>query len=170
MNEVNSMKYLLGFGLSALTCLTLLGTSSIAAPTPMRVDRPGDGMTFAFNAPFISSSGLLGEHHIIRVMVLGMSLENVMVSIPPQMVKFNKITVTDESGKVIPAKIERMQGKVSVMFEQPVSVGKTIELDFSDLDLSAEKGNILLYGVTAKQTNLSAEIPIGTARIQVPDL
>jgi hypothetical protein len=161
------MKYLWPLGLSALICLTLLSNSTIAAPKPMLT--PNGGMTFAFNAPFISGSGLLGDHHVIRVMVLGMSLENIMVNLPPQMVKFNKITVMDESGSVIPAKIEKTQRKVSVFFDQPVAVGKTIELDFSDLNLSAEKGNILLYGVTAKETNISTEIPIGTARIQIPD-
>lgn len=31
-----------------------------------------------------------------------------------------------------------------------------------------EEGEILLYSVTAKQVGLNAEIPIGTARIQVP--
>jgi hypothetical protein len=161
------MKYLWPAGLSALACLTVLSISTIAAPKPMLT--ASGGMTFAFNAPFISGSGLLGDHHVIQVMVLGMGLENIMVSLPPQMVKFNKITVTDESGKVIPAKVEKTQRKVSVVFNQPVQVGKTVELDFSDLNLSAEKGSILLYGVTAKETNISAEIPIGTARIQVPD-
>ncbi len=54
------------------------------------------------------------------------------------------------------------------MFNQPVISGKTIEINFSDTDITMEEGEILLYSVTAKQVGLNAEIPIGTARIQVP--
>jgi hypothetical protein len=151
--------------LSAIA-LTLTSTLPTIASAPL-VDSRSE-MSFSFNAPFISSSGLRGDHHLIRVMVLGMALQDVMVMVPSKMAKFRNISVTDESGKPIPAKIDRSDRRVSVVFNQPVTPGKTITLDFSDADVSMEEGEILLYGVTAKQVGLEPEIPIGTARIQIP--
>ncbi|HIK18312.1 MAG TPA: hypothetical protein IGS53_23915 [Leptolyngbyaceae cyanobacterium M33_DOE_097] len=127
-------------------------------------------MVFSFNSPFISSSGLLGDHHVIRVMVIGMSLESLSVSIPSQMSKFDSVTITDETGKNIPAKIVKNGNRqLMIAFNQPVETGKTLELDISGIKtLQDEQGSILLYGVTGKRTGIDEEIPIGTARIQVP--
>lgn len=157
------------FALVGLSSIAFaLATNLPATATAPLVDTRSSQMVFSFNSPFISSSGLRGENHLIRVMVLGMSLQDVMVLVPPQMAQFRSITVTDEAGKTIPTKIERVDRRVALFFEQPVTPGKTIEINFSDTDVSREEGEILLYSVTAKQTGINAEIPIGTARIQVP--
>lgn len=157
------------FVLVGLSSIALSGATFLpATATAPLVRSQNNQMFFSFNSPFISSSEIRGENHLIRVMVLGMSLQDVMVLVPPQMAKFRSITVADETGKMIPAKIERVDRRVAVVFNQPVISGKTIEINFSDTDITMEEGEILLYSVTAKQVGLNAEIPIGTARIQVP--
>lgn len=157
------------FALVSLSAIAFaVATTLPATATAPLVDFQNNQMFFSFNSPFVSSSGLRGENHLIRVMVLGMSLQDLMVLVPPQMAKFRKITVTDEAGKTIPTKIERVDRRVSLVFNQPVTPGKTIELNFSDTDVTMEEGEILLYSITAKQAGINTEIPVGTARIQVP--
>lgn len=157
------------FALVSLSTIAFAMAANLpATATAPLVDTRSDQMFFSFNSPFISSSGLRGENHLIRVMVLGMSLKDVMVLVPPKMAKFRSIMVTDESGKTIPAKVERADRRVALSFDQPVTPGKTIEINFSDTDISMEEGEILLYSVTAKQAGINAEIPVGTARIQIP--
>lgn len=156
------------FALVSFSTIALAIAASLPATATAPVILPQSAMSFSFNSPFVSSSGLQGEHHLIRVMVLGMSLEDLMVLIPPQMAKFSSIIVKDESGKTIPAKISRAESRVAVVFDQPVAPGRTIELDFTNGDTAMEQGEILLYRITAKQAGINTEIPIGTARIQVP--
>ena len=125
-------------------------------------------MEFNFTAPFISSSGLLGNHHLIRITVIGMSLEDVMIGIPPQMSKYGQITVMDESGKDVPAKITDTKGQVAIVFNQPIQPGHILKIDIPGVQTELEEGDILLYGITAKRVGANGQIPVGTARIQVP--
>lgn len=139
-----------------------------AAPAPQfPITAPGS-MTFNFTAPFISSSGLLNESHVIQVMVVGMSLEDLMISIPPEMAKFNRVQITDGAGKEIPAKITASKERVAIAFDQPVASGTLLQVSIVGVQTEREMGDILLYGVTAKRMGLQGEIPIGTARIQIP--
>ena len=156
------------FALISFSTIALAIAASLPVTATAPVLLPDSAMSFSFNAPFVSSSGLRGEHHLIRVMVVGMSLQDLMVLIPPQMAKFSSITVKDESGKAIPAKIDRAERRVAIVFDQPVTPGRTIEIDFANGNTAMEQGEILLYRITARQTGIDADIPIGTARIQVP--
>lgn len=126
-------------------------------------------MSFNFSAPFISSSALRGDHHIIRVTVVGMSLNDLDVSIPKQMASFDQVRILDESGRAIPAKIDTSQSQVKVQFDQPVQPGRTVALDISGVNTQSERGSILLYGIMGRRGEIRDSIPIGTARIQVPD-
>lgn len=138
-----------------------IAASSVSAPN----------MDFSFSAPFVSSSGLLGDNHNIQVMVVGMALEDLTVSIPPGMSRFSEVRVRDSAGQTIPATINASQSQVQVTFEQPVQPGRTIALDISGVNVNDEALNssILLYGVMGRRTGLRESIPIGTARIQLPD-
>lgn len=147
-------------GLPALASETLADGGLAASPN----------MSFNFTAPFISSSGLRGDNHIIKVMVLGMALEDLTVSIPRQMAKFSKIRLQDDTGEAIPATIESSESAVKVTFDQPVQPGRTIALNLSGVSLHQEAGRILLYGVMGRRQGLRSSIPIGTARIQVPSI
>lgn len=156
------------------TFSALILAAATVAPTaqatqPLVDSAAFNKMEFSFTAPFISSSGLLNNHHIIRVMVVGMALEDLRLSIPPQMTKFNQVRVTDGSGKAIPAKIVASKERVAIAFDQPVQPGTTLTVEIDGIRTEQEEGAILLYGVTAKRVGLAGEIPIGTARIQVPN-
>ncbi len=164
------MRRFLSQGL-ACAFLALTGLPTLAqAPVAVSPETThSSNMSFSFSAPFISSSGLRGDHHIIRVMVVGMSLKDLEVSVPQQMASFDRVRVRDESGRTIPAKIDASQSQIKVQFDQPVQPGRTVALDISGVNTNSERGSILLYGVMGRRGEIRDSIPIGTARIQVPD-
>lgn len=162
------MKRILSSGLFAVA-LALTAPSVLANEVAANKPSPkSSNMTFSFSAPFISSSGLLGDHHVIDVMVVGMALEDLEVTIPPQMARFNTVRVLDGAGQEIPGTLDYSQSLVSIKFDQPVEPGQTVRLDISGVDLNREEGEILLYGVTARRVGLRGSIPVGTARIHGP--
>lgn len=152
----------------------VLATAAIASAsaTPLSATRYDsfrmNQMELKFTAPFISSSALLGDHHVIRVMVIGMSLEDLTIRIPPQMAQYDRVSVTDESGEEVPAKITASKEQVAIVFNQPVESGHILKVDIGGVRTEQEQGYLLLYGVTGKRVGTNGQIPIGTARIQVP--
>lgn len=161
------MKLLLRGGLSALMLTTTIGvvpslTANVLAQTAAAP------MVFNFTAPIITNSGVRGSTHFIRIAVIGMSLKTLMIAVPSQMTGYDGIKITDQFGKVISAKTEFDKARVSIAFAQPVSPGGYLEVAFTGARMSSPGGDTLLYGVTAERLGIKAEIPIGTARVEVP--
>jgi hypothetical protein len=174
------MKSLIYGGMSAL--MLAIAAPSMAVPADPGITR-GDpdaqtsglvmagesSMTFNFTTPFIANSGLRGSTHFIRLAVVGMSLKDLMVSLPSQMERYEGIKIVNQNGQVIPAKITADKKRVAVLFDAPVPAGSYLELMFNGVQMNGSGGNTLFYGITAERTGLRGEIPIGTARVQVPD-
>ncbi|AFY47816.1 Protein of unknown function (DUF2808) [Nostoc sp. PCC 7524] len=163
------MKGLISGSLSAL----ILTTTSTAIAAPVNYEQinsqPSSQVALKINVPHITNSGIRNNNHFIRVAVVGMSLQDLMISVPSQMERFNGVRVRDKSGMDIAAKIEISQGNVSIIFEQPVAPGNSVEVQFTGVKMAVSTDKILLYGVTAKRVGLEGEIPIGTARIDIPN-
>jgi hypothetical protein len=145
---------------------SMTGQSLLLAQRIMRGD---SGMTFSFSAPFITHSGVRGSSHFIRVAVVGMSLKDLMISIPSQMERYEGIRVVDQNGREIPAKISATKQQAAIVFNQPVAPDTHLEVLFTGVRMGTSDGDTLFYGVTAERTGLRGEIPIGTARIEVPN-
>ncbi len=174
------MKGLMFGGLSAM--MVAIATSSIIAPASARpgitsgnpnasapLVMAGDtSMVFNFTAPFITSSGVRGTTHFIRLAVVGMSLNDLMISIPSQMENYDNIRVIDQTGQNIPAKITSAKNKVAIVFNQPVAQGTYLEVQFTGVQMRGAGEDILFYGITAERTGIKGEIPVGTARVQLP--
>jgi hypothetical protein len=120
------------------------------------------------NVPIITRSGALGSNHFIHITVNQMALEDLMIVLPQQMENFDTVRILDQSGKDIPAQISVSKERVTITFDQPVVPGGDLEVLFTGVQMRTSAGEILLYGVTAKRVGLSGEIPIGTARVQIP--
>ena len=134
-----------------------------------RVQSQGEtAMVFNFTAPMITNSGVLNSTHFIRVAVVGMSLQDLMVSIPSQMDKFNSVRVIDQMGKQVPAKIDISKERLTIAFDQPVAPGNYLQIEFTGVQMQNPNDGILLYGVSGRRVGLKGDIPIGTARIQLP--
>ncbi|HIK15164.1 MAG TPA: hypothetical protein IGS53_07755 [Leptolyngbyaceae cyanobacterium M33_DOE_097] len=126
------------------------------------------GMTFNFTAPFITSSGVRGDSHFIRVAVVGMSINDLMISLPKQMEKYEGIQVINQGGQAVPARISTDRGRVAIVFNESVTQGSYLEVRFTNVQMRRGGGETLFYGVTAERTGVNGEIPIGTARVNIP--
>jgi hypothetical protein len=162
---------------TVLLAIAAAGISSPASAVPLKVEgnpivslvsNPESAMTFNFTAPFITSSGALGSNYFIRIAVVGMSVKDLMISLPPNMENYSNLQVVDQSGRSIPAKITTNKSRIAVAFDQPVTPGNYLQVVFSNVQMRGQWGEVLFYGVTAERTGVQGEIPIGTARIQTP--
>jgi hypothetical protein len=165
------MKSLIYGGLSAFLLTT--ATAAIAEPATrvqaeIDLNRDTAAMVFNFTAPMITNSGVLNSTNFIRIAVIGMSLQDLMISIPSQMERFESVQVLDQSGKKVPAKITVSKERLAIVFDQPVTAGKYLQVEFAGVQMRTLNDGVLLYGVTGRRVGLSGEIPIGTARIQLP--
>lgn len=125
-------------------------------------------MTFNFTAPFITNSGVRGSAHFIRLAVVGMAVEDLMISLPSQMERYDKIVVLDQNSREIPAKVTVTNNQAAIVFNQAVVPGSYVEVKFTGVEMRGSGGDTLFYGVTAQRRGLRGEIPVGTARVQVP--
>lgn len=160
------MKSLIYGGLSALVLTT--ATAAMAEPTTRVQSQAETAMVFNFTAPMITNSGVLNSTHFIRVAILGMSLQDLMVSIPSQMDRFSSVRVIDQTGKQVPAKIAVSKERLAITFDQPVDPGSYLQVEFTGVQMQTPNDGILLYGVSGRRVGLKGDIPIGTARIQLP--
>jgi hypothetical protein len=161
------MKSLIYSGLSAL----LLATTAMAEPVTKVQSQAAlteTAMVFNFTSPMITNSGVLNSTHFIRVAVIGMSLQDLMISIPNQMERFDSVRVIDQFGKEVPAKIDHSKDRLAVVFDQPVAPGGYLQVEFQGVQMRSLNDGILFYGVTGQRVGVRGEIPIGTARIQLP--
>jgi hypothetical protein len=165
--EDSDMKLLLRGGLSTLMLTTTIGVMPLLTAN-VQAQTAAAPMVFNFTAPIITNSGVRGSTHFIRIAVIGMSLKDLMIAVPSQMTGYDGIKVTDQFGKVITAKTEFSKERVSIAFAQPVSPGGYLEVSFTGARMSSPGGETLLYGVTAEHLGIKGEIPIGTARVEVP--
>jgi hypothetical protein len=161
-SEGDGMKGLFYTGLSAL----ILATSTAVMPT---VISPAQAqMQINANSPIITDSGILGSSHFINVAVLGMSLEDLMITLPSQMQDFESVRVTDQSGKEVPANITTNRDMVAISFAQPVVPNTSLKVEFTGVQMRELGGASLLYRITGQRVGLTGEIPIGTAQVSIP--
>lgn len=151
----------------------ILTTASAAIAAPIdyaQIDaKPPVRAVINYQVPHITNSGVRNNTHFIRVAVVGMSLEDLMISIPSQMERFNGVRIRDKFGKDIAAQIDVGKEIVSINFNEPVNPGESVEVLFTGVKTRVPLEKILLYGVMAKRVGLDGEIPVGTARIDLPD-
>lgn len=155
-------------GLSAL--MLTFATSALAEPATQGRAQfvPTDAMIFNFNAPIVTNSGVQNSTHFIRIAVIGMTLQDLMIATPSQMEKFDSVRVIDQAGKEVASKINLSKGRVTITFDQPVAPGGYLQVEFRGVQMQKLSDNTLFYGVTGQRVGLQGEIPIGTARIQLP--
>ncbi len=146
-------------------------TAAIAEPTTRvqaQFPQAETAMIFNFTAPMITNSGVLNSTHFIRVAVIGMSLQDLMISIPSQMEGFESVRVIDQTGKEVPFKINASKERLAIAFDKPVLAGASLQVEFNGVQMRSPNDGTLFYGVTGRRLGSQGEIPIGTARIQLP--
>ena len=163
------MKKLICGSLSAL----ILTTSAAAIAAPAKYEKldtqKQSQIASNISVPHITASGVRNDTHFIRLAIAGMSVQDLMITLPYQMERFEKVEIKDQSGREIAAKTEITKERLTVTFDQPVAPGGSVEVQFTGIQRRIPSARILLYGVTAQRVGLQGDIPVGTARIDVPD-
>src|SRR5690242_15566940 len=146
------MKGLIYGSLSAVILTT--ASTAIAAPTNLQQQKSSlpPQVAYTVNVPSITNSGIRNDTHFIKVSVLGMSLQDLMISLPNQMERFSNVRIVDESGKEIAAKTEITKERLSITFDQPVASGSSLEVQLTGVQTKILDGRVLLYGVTARRS------------------
>ncbi|MBD2358916.1 DUF2808 domain-containing protein [Tolypothrix sp. FACHB-123] len=161
-----------GFIFGALSAL-ILTTSAAAIATPAKsqqlIAQAQSQTASTINVPYITGSGVSNNTHFIRVAVNGMSVQDLMITLPYQMERFEQVQIKDQSGREIAAKTQSTKGRLTITFDQPVTPGNSIEVQFAGVRNRISSVRTLLYGVTAQRMGLQGDIPVGTARIDLPD-
>ncbi|PSB25199.1 DUF2808 domain-containing protein [Stenomitos frigidus] len=165
------MKSLIYGGLTALlltTATTAMAQSTNRIQAEAALSEPSS-MIFNFSAPIITNSGALGSTQFIRIAVIGMTLKDLQIAVPSQMERYDSVRVIDQAGKEVSTKINSSKERVGITFDQPVAPGGYLQVEFVGVRMSTPNDGILQYGVTGKRAGVSGDIPIGTARIQLPN-
>jgi Protein of unknown function (DUF2808) len=161
-----------GFIFGALSAL-ILTTSAGAIASPAKYEQlntQAQSQTAStIKVPHITGSGVSNNTHFIRVAVDGMSVQDLMITLPYQMERFEQVQIKDQSGRDIAAKTQSTKGRLTITFDQPVAPGNSIEVQFAGVRSRISSVRTLLYGVTAQRMGLQGDIPVGTARIDLPD-
>ncbi|MBD2204830.1 DUF2808 domain-containing protein [Calothrix sp. FACHB-1219] len=161
-----------GFIFGALSTLILAtSATAIATPAPSQqlIAQAQSQTGYTINVPHITGSGVSNNTHFIRVAVDGMSVQDLMITLPYQMERFEQVQIKDQSGREIAAKTQSTKGRLTITFDQPVTPGNSIEVQFAGVRNRISSVRTLLYGVTAQRMGLQGDIPVGTARIDLPD-
>ncbi|MBC7972781.1 MAG: hypothetical protein H7Z11_22115 [Verrucomicrobia bacterium] len=164
------MKGLLSGGLTSLLLVTatpMMAQQTTRVQSEVAQSEPSS-MIFNFSAPIITNSGVLGSTQFIRIAVIGMTLRDLQIAVPSQMERYESVRVIDQTGKEVGTKINSSKERVAIVFDQPVAPGGYLQVEFIGVRTSSQSDGILLYGVTGQRSGLSGQIPIGTARIQLP--
>lgn len=164
------MKGLLYGGLTALLLTTApaaIAQSTNRLQAEAALSEPSS-MIFNFTAPIITNSGTLGSTQFIRIAVIGMTLKDLQIAIPRQMERYESVRIIDQTGKEVGAKISASKEQVGIAFNQPVAPGGYLQVEFVGVRMSAPNDGTLFYGVTGKRVGIAGDIPIGTARIELP--
>ncbi len=88
----------------------------------------------------------------------------------PNGIRFNgEVQVSDENDEPIDANISIEGDTLTIDFPQPMAPDKTVKITLTKVKSRTRQPSVWLYPVTARYVEMNADIPIGTARIQIYD-
>lgn len=103
--------------------------------------------------------------HQFEVHVQGRALSEISIDLPEGVSIHRGIEVTNQSGEKIDTQVSVNDRQATVVFSQPVPPDTVLSINMQGVD-TAGIDNTWQYRVYAKKVGLSAEIPLGSARIQ----
>ncbi|PMB10720.1 DUF2808 domain-containing protein [Fischerella thermalis CCMEE 5273] len=112
-----------------------------------------------------SSIGFQGATHEFKVHVQGQPLKELVIDLPEFLSISKGIEVKNQSGEKIDAQVSVNNRTATVVFSQPVEPQTTLLVELQGVNTSI-RNHIWLYRVYGKMPNLTAQIPLGTVRIQ----
>ncbi|BCL39184.1 hypothetical protein [Nostoc sp. MS1] len=142
-------------------------TPAVQPGTQIQPTTPSADATYS--APRIKGTSALRDANYISLYTGSQPLTYVTI-LPPDYISIgDNITVTDQSGQNIQAKVTREGDKVRVNFAQPVAPGSTLEIALTDLAFGYPypSKSTFNYELAGGYTGFNREIPYGLAQFQV---
>lgn len=119
--------------------------------------------------PIITRSVANDNRFVIELSAGTLPIKDLAIILPQQMNELGKMSITDNSGQDIKAEIQNDKDQVLITFSEPIEPGNALKIRFTDINTQLTTGETLLYKLSVQQEGLLQRIPIGTARIDVPD-
>ncbi|MDJ0677637.1 MAG: DUF2808 domain-containing protein [Calothrix sp. MO_167.B42] len=122
-----------------------------------------------YTSPLITRSVASNDRLLIQVSASQLPLNRLNIALDKQNIDFDKIKLTDQFGQEIKADKKISKDQIMINFTEPVEPGKSLQIKFQGVNTQAVMGRILLYRLSIESEQLGQPIPIGVARIYVPD-
>ena len=147
-----------------IAAFSLAITSTV--PAVFATGKPGDAKFshLVDSAAYPDAASVRGATHEIEVHVHGENISELSIDLPEDVSIRKGIEVTNQSGKKIEANVSVNDRKATVVFSQPVAPETIVSIAMKGVDTPGYD-KIWHYRVYAKKVGLTAEIPLGTARI-----
>lgn len=152
-----------------VTSITTLIIASYSVIIPESVLANKALVNRQITTPFITRSTADYNSLLIELSPGTLPIQDLEITLPPQMDDLVNLIITDDTVKKIAANFQKQNNLVVISFAEPIEPGKSLKLNFTDINLVPIMGEVLLYKLSVKQENLLQRIPVGTARIDIPD-
>ncbi|MFB2935591.1 hypothetical protein NIES2119_17825 [[Phormidium ambiguum] IAM M-71] len=136
-------------------------------PAAWATGRPNDAKVshLVDSTVYPDSATVQNATHQFEVHVQGKALSELSIDLPEEVSITNGIEVKNKSGQKIPATVSINDRKATVVFSQPVAPETMLSVSLQGVQTPGYD-QTWLYRFYAKKVGLTAEIPLGTARIQ----
>lgn len=137
-----------------------------SVPAVWATGRPSDAKVshLVDSAAYPDSATVQNATHQFEVHVQGKALSELSIDLPKEVSITDGINVKNQLGQKIPATVSINDRKATVVFSQPVAPETVLSVSLQGVQTPGYD-QIWLYRFYAKKVGLTAEIPLGTARI-----
>ncbi|MEL6459055.1 MAG: DUF2808 domain-containing protein [Cyanobacteria bacterium J06621_15] len=119
--------------------------------------------------PIITRSVADDNEFLIELSAGTLPIQDLAIILPQQTNELGNMSIKGNSGQDIKAEIQNDKDQVLITFSEPIKPGNALKIRFTDINTKLIMGETLLYQLSVQQEGLQQRIPIGTARIDVPD-
>ena len=119
--------------------------------------------------PIVTRSVADDNEFLIELSAGTLPIQDLAIILPQQMNELGNMSIKGNSGQDIKAEIQNDKDQVLIKFSEPIEPGNALKIRFTDINTQLTTGETLLYKLSVQQEGLLQRIPVGTARIDVPD-
>ena len=119
--------------------------------------------------PIVTRSVADDNEFLIELSAGTLPIQDLAIILPQQMNELGNMSIKGNSGQDIKAEIQNDKDQVLIKFSEPIEPGNALKIRFTDIYTQLTTGETLLYKLSVQQEGLLQRIPVGTARIDVPD-
>ena len=149
-----------------VTALTLVFASSVPTAQATGALRDAKADHIVHSAAYPNNAPVPSATYHFALHVVGNALTQLLINLPENISINQGIEIRDQSGQKIDATVSVTDTKAIIVFAQPVSPDKTLEIDMKGIRTSTPQSHVWLFPVSGRSVGMTANIPLGLIRIQ----